>query len=156
MKPCGSCGCELPLDAFYPDRTKRHGASSWCRACTLAHRKQQYADPSKRAVVLERNRNSAHRYREANKAKRKRQRLAMIAAYGGKCVCCGESTPEFLTIDHTHNDGAQERRQLSLSGSKIYAHLAKLGYPKDRYQLLCFNCNCAKGIHGRCPHEDAV
>jgi len=26
------------------------------------------------------------------------------------------------------------------------------GFPDD-LQLLCFNCNCGKAIHGECPHE---
>jgi hypothetical protein len=28
------------------------------------------------------------------------------------------------------------------------------GYPKDRYQLLCHNCNMAKGFYGLCPHQE--
>lgn len=27
------------------------------------------------------------------------------------------------------------------------------GYPKDRYRLLCYNCNCAIGARGYCPHK---
>ena len=36
----------------------------------------------------------------------------------------------------------------------MVAHLKKLGYPKDGYQLLCHNCNCAKGWYGACPHTE--
>jgi hypothetical protein len=29
------------------------------------------------------------------------------------------------------------------------------GYPKDNFQLLCMNCNFAKGHRGECPHQTA-
>jgi len=27
------------------------------------------------------------------------------------------------------------------------------GYPKDKYRLLCYNCNLARAHFFRCPHE---
>jgi hypothetical protein len=31
----------------------------------------------------------------------------------------------------------------------------KQGFPnKDRYQVLCYNCNCAKDKNGICPHKN--
>jgi hypothetical protein len=30
--------------------------------------------------------------------------------------------------------------------------LAKHGYP-DTFQLLCHNCNLARGFYGTCPHQ---
>lgn len=92
--------------------------------------------------------------RVRNQEQRRRIRLEAIAAYGGRCACCGESQTEFLTIDHVYNDGAVERRgDRRLTGTKFYQRLKRLGWPKDRYQLLCFNCNCAKGHFGMCPHQ---
>ena len=93
----------------------------------------------------------AEAYRRRCQVSRHRQRLEVIEAYGGKCVCCGEAHPEFLTVDHVFNDGAEERKT-EWSGT-WYAKLKKLGWPKDRYQLLCWNCNSSKGIHGYCPHQ---
>src|SRR5690349_6288281 len=40
-------------------------------------------------------------------------RQQALEAYGGRCVCCGESTPEFLHFDHVNNDGAEHRRELA-------------------------------------------
>src|SRR4051794_13956851 len=37
-------------------------------------------------------------------------------AYGGKCICCGESKHEYLELDHINNNGAEERRNLGVSG----------------------------------------
>lgn len=81
-------------------------------------------------------------------------KLKVIEAYGGKCTCCGEATLEFLTIDHINNDGAEDRRQNGKkSGGKLYRWLIKNGFPKENYQVLCYNCNCAKGFFGYCPHN---
>lgn len=75
----------------------------------------------------------------------------VIVMYGGRCACCGESNHYFLTIDHINRDGAEHRRQLGNSQTVIKA-LAREPYNPDRYQLLCYNCNCSKEHHGTCPH----
>lgn len=79
-------------------------------------------------------------------------RQETLAAYGGKCACCGEKKLEVLTIDHVNNDGAKHRRQVG-AGSVLYAWLRKNGFPKDGFQVLCFNCNRARYYHGICPHQ---
>lgn len=77
----------------------------------------------------------------------------MIANYGGKCVCCGESEHMFLTIDHIYGKGTEERRlDKKLRGYGFYRELKKLGWPKDKYRILCYNCNCCIGVNGWCPH----
>lgn len=85
-------------------------------------------------------------------------KLEVIAEYGGKCVCCSENQVEFLTIDHINGGGAQHRRKISktpkgASPDTLYRWLKKNGFPKDNFQLLCFNCNCAKSSSGQCPHQ---
>ena len=35
----------------------------------------------------------------------------------------------------------------------MYRWLKKHGFPKEGFQLLCYNCNCAKGFFGKCPHK---
>lgn len=90
---------------------------------------------------------------------RKRDKLKAIEAYGYSCVCCGETTPEFLTLDHVNNDGhwdAKKRRGEKIrSGPDFYARLRRQGFPKNLgLQLLCFNCNCGKRMNdGVCPHK---
>jgi hypothetical protein len=75
----------------------------------------------------------------------------VIAAYGSQCLCCGESEPLFLSIDHVFNDGAAHRKERG--AATIYRHLKALGFPKDRYRLLCFNCNLGRQRNGGiCPH----
>ncbi len=79
----------------------------------------------------------------------------VIDGYGGKCQCsgCNETRFQFLTLDHVNNDGAEQRRKLGSKeiGSALYQRLIAQDFPKE-YQLLCYNCNCAKGFYGECPH----
>lgn len=83
----------------------------------------------------------------------KRQRLIVLYHYSkGKleCKCCKENIYEFLALDHIKGGGTQHRKKL---GSKyIYSWLIKNNFPKG-YQVLCHNCNQAKGFHGKCPHK---
>lgn len=79
--------------------------------------------------------------------------------YGNKCVCkhgksiCGENTPEFLSIDHINGNGKKHRNRNKVSGSNFYRFITlKLKFPKN-LQILCHNCNLAKGFYGGCPHN---
>lgn len=83
---------------------------------------------------------------------RARLRAEMIAAYGSVCSCCGEAEPIFLQLDHIHNDGHIDRK-LNKTSAKLLAALKREGWPKDRHQLLCANCNFGKMMNnGVCPH----
>jgi hypothetical protein len=79
-----------------------------------------------------------------------RRRKSVLKAYGGKCVCCGESQWQFLSLDHVNNDGAEHRKEVGQS--QIYIWAERNNYPPV-LQILCFNCNMAKGFYGECPHE---
>jgi hypothetical protein len=89
---------------------------------------------------------------DAHKRSRDAVRALVLAAYGGQCECCGESIPEFLAIDHINNDGKQDRQRLGGSTTVVYRWLRNHGFPKDRYRLLCHNCNLARQFYGQCPH----
>lgn len=70
-------------------------------------------------------------------------RLAALDAYGGACVYCGVTHPEWLAFDHVNDDGHVDR----VSGSHWVRKLRQQGYP-DTIQLLCHNCNSTKASHG--------
>ncbi len=93
----------------------------------------------------------AKRYHEAHKGELKAE---VMAAYGGKCTCCGEDQLEFLTIDHINGGGNKHRR--SIGWASLYRWLKKNGFPKKGFQVLCWNCNIAKGFYGKCPHQKAL
>lgn len=79
-------------------------------------------------------------------------RKQVLDHYGNACACCGESTYEFLQIDHIANNGAEHRRTI---GKGIYGWLIRNNYPPG-FQILCANCNLAKAHYGHCPHQDGV
>lgn len=84
-------------------------------------------------------------------------KLMVFEYYGNTCKCCGESNHEFLTIDHINGGGIKHRKEIgnsknSTSSTAFYTWLIKNNYPKE-FQILCFNCNCAKSNHECCPHQ---
>lgn len=85
----------------------------------------------------------------------RKTRLNVLSHYcQGKepqCSCCGENTYEFLCIDHIGGGGNKHRIETSKSGG-LYRWLARNKYPKG-FQILCHNCNSAKGSYGKCPHQ---
>lgn len=91
------------------------------------------------------------RYIMARKEKLRATRRECLQLYGGKCVCCGETTFEFLSFDHKHGGGYAERRRLGGGNGRFYKSL-KEEYRTD-IQILCHNCNQARGFYGICPHE---
>lgn len=80
-------------------------------------------------------------------------RIEAFSHYGGeKCACCGETQFEFLTIDHMEGNGNKHRKNINIRGGhNFYSWLRQNNWPPG-YQVLCFNCNQAKGFFGRCPH----
>lgn len=88
------------------------------------------------------------------KKDRARLKLDAIAAFGRKCQCCGENHPYFLSLDHIKNDGNTHRE--SLNEQQIYREARREGWPKDKYQMLCMNCNFAKGHFKECPHKAGI
>jgi hypothetical protein len=94
------------------------------------------------------------------KSRRQNQRMAVLNHYSDgdiKCICCGEQTIEFLTIDHINGGGEQHKIQIAGVGkfcgsSEVYRWLIKNNFPKG-YQVLCYNCNCGRQVNGGvCPH----
>lgn len=95
------------------------------------------------------------RYREYRRQGLARLRSDVLVAYGNACACCGEREPKFLAVDHVHGGGRKHRRSIGArSAPDFYRFLKKNGFPKEDFQLLCHNCNQAKGHYGVCPHEE--
>ena len=99
----------------------------------------------------------ANKDKEQEKQKRhnKKSRLEVLTFYSGnppKCQCCNEKTLEFLTIDHINNDGRKHRKETKTT---LVKWIRKNNFPKG-FQILCYNCNCAKGVYGECPHQGST
>jgi len=57
----------------------------------------------------------------------------------------------FLSIDHIEGGGTRERDVSRIMGGRLYKLLLKK--PVDpKLQVLCYNCNFAKGNRETCPH----
>lgn len=182
MKACSKCTKEQPINEFPervgPSGRSRR---LWCRECQKKIQAEYYQARREELKVLRAEYYSKNKEKIAKRqaawyetyrhpeAKRRLKRLPgetraqaehrrqqgirvdAIKHYGGSCFCCGESQLEFLAIDHIFNDGAGERKVVG-SGSKFYYWLRDNNYPPFRYQVLCHNCNLAKGFYGACPH----
>ena len=95
--------------------------------------------------------------RENGRRNRIRVRYRVLSYYSGgipTCACCGESTFQFLAIDHVDGGGGKDRKSLGLrNATELYRYLEKEGFPPG-YRVLCHNCNLALGFYGYCPHTD--
>ena len=158
MRKCIKCGKEKSDSEFYTHQNH-------CKECEHKRRKKYYSEHRENEIKQSidwkmRNKKRADvintRY---SKNRRARIRLEVLTYYGGnppKCACCGEQHIEFLTIDHIHGGGNEHRRKLfgskSVAGSRFYYWLKKNNFPRG-FQVLCYNCNCAKAYCGICPHQ---
>lgn len=134
LRHCPRCNLWMVAKECF-HRGSQGGYQGECKACCK----------ERRAARIE-------RVHEAQRERDAVTRQEVFAAYGGACVCCGENRWEFLTMDHV-NGGGTAARKTDGSGAKFYAKLKKLGFPKDNFRLLCWNCNCSRGILGYCPHQ---
>lgn len=86
------------------------------------------------------------------KRERSKLKIDFLNAFDWKCSCCGEDDSRFLTLDHLNNDGNVHREKLN--EQQIMYQAKRENWPKDKYQCLCFNCNCGKSSNGGvCPHK---
>jgi hypothetical protein len=136
-KRCPKCELTKDIDEFDPHAGRADGRQSECREC-MGRRSAEW---------VKRNREQANARQVAYRARLFAQ---VVAAYGGRCSCCGEDDPVFLTLDHV--DG---REPNELAGSYLlYARAKREGWPA-KYRLLCWNCNCGRERNGGvCPHEE--
>jgi hypothetical protein len=83
----------------------------------------------------------------------RRRRERALTMYGGKCACCGISDYEFLTFDHIDGGGRYHRKYV-MGGKGVSDNLVRWLLLKMRpgFRVLCYNCNCAIGHYGFCPH----
>jgi len=142
-KTCRVCGILLtdatlgkPLSLA---TVRSHG--SMCHRCHKTYQLEHYYKHRERRCAALRQRN-------------RELRQELVAAYGGRCACCGVEGWQFLTIDHVDGEGTEHRAALKNQGRAIYRWLRARGYPQEGFQILCWNCNQAKYAFGICPHAE--
>ena len=85
--------------------------------------------------------------------RRKRNKLAVISHYGGRCQDCGEDDVRVMTLDHINGDGAESLRSPT-SGLRVnsvvwYGRLYRdiqNGITDKTLILRCFNCHLKKDL----------
>ena len=123
MKKCNSCNKVKELTEFYKQKRGKDGVRADCKRCFS-------------------------KYSPKEQMNRKNRRIRVITMYGGKCVLCGERHVQHLTIDHINGNGNIERKTWK-SSNAMYLELERRNYPKDNYQVLCWNCNTSKHLYGK-------
>ena len=74
-------------------------------------------------------------------------REQVLSVYGGKCKFCGDSTPEYLQLDHVDSNPEKNAKGRRRGGRDLYIQVRREGFPK-KYRLLCANCNWARARYG--------
>ena len=171
--PCWRCKLRKPVSEFYFSTADARGYQSTCIKCQreygkeLRRRKQKAGfcrcgrvpPPGYKTCSFcrERIQKWADSHKELRKSTGQKHRAGLrrqvFDRYGRVCVCCGIDVEGFLTIDHIEGNGNKHRKEIG-GGNVFYAWLIRNGFP-DEYRTLCYNCNCARGHLGYCPHERA-
>ncbi len=138
---CSRCPKELDLD----DISLRTGKPfTYCQNCRNS---RVLASNEKRQQYM-------RHYAKDNAEKYKNQwqeiRQKFFDMYGHKCACCSEGFDIFLTLDHIDGQGYLDRQKGGTYG--VYKKAISEHRP-DLYQVLCYNCNCAKRTGLECPHK---
>lgn len=159
-KICSKCKEKRDVKDYYknPQCGTKDGLNSWCKYCHKKAKRKYYHQVIKKD--LEKVRAYRRKWREKNKDRAKelskksyeKLRRECLKNYSNeeiKCACCGEKEYKFLGIDHVYGDGNKHRKKIGRGG--LYQWLRNNNYPKG-FQVLCHNCNFAKGHYGECPH----
>ena len=132
-----------------------------------AKQKELRDRPEVKARLKERQ--STAEYKARDKKRYESMRLKVLQYYSKHlsnsdipcCRCCGEKSHiEFLALDHIAGrkemDSESELVKLGYSSSLmrhiLQRWIIKNNFPKG-FQVLCHNCNNAKGFYGKCPHQ---
>jgi hypothetical protein len=137
---CESCKCKLEKKRL--KKVAKANESGLCKQCALRPRIEGLVKCEECRLVGRR------RY--------DRLKTQVFNGYGNICACCQLDDVRFLSIDHVLNNGAHERKVLKLrSGEELLRRIIRESFPPTS-QLLCFNCNFAKGLNGGiCPHKSS-
>ena len=68
------------------------------------------------------------------------------------CACCGYDDLRFLSLDHIDGRIKISEKEKKLISSGLWKYVKAQGFQKG-YQVLCHNCNIAKGRGKYCPHQ---
>lgn len=67
-----------------------------------------------------------------------------IVRLGGKCMRCGITNVQVLTVDHINDDGARDRQERTKHQITTYILTSNLEEVKESFQCLCWACQREK------------
>lgn len=140
---CRSCGSLYPNTSafFYQNNVNRSLTYRECRKCRR-----------ERATAISKTPEARSKHSERGKIALRAMRQKMFDALGHSCSCCGETEERFLTLEHLAGNGRAHRRSNGVL--RFYREMENEGWPKDKYTILCMNCNHGKYHNGGiCPHQ---
>ncbi len=121
-----------------------------CRVCKTDKPKVEFSRTRKDCKICH-NKSSRLRYDEL--------RNLVLQHYGGnppKCHCCSVTERDFLTLDHVVPVKRFGRDDPNWRGGhRLVRELIRRGFPEG-FVVECYNCNCASGFRGICPHKRAA
>lgn len=180
MKVCTTCKQLKPLEQFVPvsaneiKRASERGVAiatvrARCKSCYneyhvrwRAGRREEYRKSAVEQYYKRLNRMTPEelaKFRADCVTKKKKRYFGLkkqiYDAYGAVCACCGETTDEFLTLDHVNNDGNHMRKNVHGNATvAFFKWIIANNYP-DTIQVLCWNCQWGKvKNNGICPHRE--
>ena len=136
---------------------------------TQAWQRKYDSDPKNKANAKKYYLDPKNKVKPKRKIRRDEIRLEVLQYYSKQhsksdipcCRCCGENYHvDFLALDHISGrkemDSDTKLVKLGYSSLKrekdLQYWIIKNNFPKG-FQILCHNCNVAKGHYGECPHE---
>lgn len=134
LKRCSTCKIYKKINLFYKNPCRPDGIHDHCKLCSLKYAKSEVSKANQ-------------------KGRRQLERMEVLTFYAGnppKCKCCGELENRFLCVDHINGKGVQHRKKIK--NGHFYRWIKKNNFPQ-MFQILCHNCNMAKGFYGECPHK---
>lgn len=125
----------------------KDGKHPYCKACC---RQYQRDNPRESNPEYHAKWHQDHKAQQLQVVKDgvKRLRLQIMDMYGHACSCCGESHYNFLTLEHILGGGNRHRK--GRAPYTVYKEILAEGYRPDKYTILCYNCNCSRGVYGYC------
>lgn len=163
LRKCYTCGetknvAEFPQEGAKGCRVCREsGRAKDQRSVRAAERYQLHQEriaSDNRAWKIANSETYRAQQKQYAKERREGNRRNVLDYYGGRCACCGEAEPLFLTVDHIDGNGAEHRR--IIRKADMWLWLVQMNFPPG-FQLLCFNCNAGRYRNGGvCPHKGCV
>ena len=140
-------------------KRKAHLAKPKVRARLLVGKRRREQTPEYKTKNRSRALRFYHRHKERLIQEHDEVKIEALTPYSKKmsnsnvpccaCVKCREKEIKFLTIDHIHGRRLMGHSH-GFSGLRLYKWIIKNNFP-DGLQVMCHNCNKAKGQAKSCP-----